>query len=367
MARLKRRKDGRIRKKITVDGVNYYIYGRTADELREKEEQKRIAIRDGLVQRKDPTLNQYYEHWINAQTHVKPATIRSGNCAYRSCAKQYIPSAQKTLGEIRLRDITAEDVRVMQNGLKRTCKNRTINDYTYHLSHILKDAVMERRIPFNPCQTVKALKDEDAPARETIHRALSESEQETFFKAARESYYYNAFCLMINTGMRSGEIGALKAKDIHDGFIHVATSLTRTEAGKRVLGTDAKTIASERRIPLNRAISDIIQSQKEQNATCFGNVVGIDDTLFKAPRGGLLVESNINREIRRICKRTEIELFTSHAFRATFATRCIEQEMPPKVLQEILGHKDFRMTMNLYTHVMDETKTSALMNIYIAT
>ena len=50
MARLKRRKDGRIRKKITVDGVSYYVYGRTMDELREKEEKKRTEIREILRQ-----------------------------------------------------------------------------------------------------------------------------------------------------------------------------------------------------------------------------------------------------------------------------------------------------------------------------
>ena len=48
--------------------------------------------------------------------------------------------------------------------------------------------------------------------------------------------------------------------------------------------------------------------------------------------------------------------FTAHALRDTFATRCVESGMQPKVLQEIMGHTNISMTMNLYAHAMDESK-----------
>ena len=74
----------------------------------------------------------------------------------------------------------------------------------------------------------------------------------------------------------------------------------------------------------------------------------------------------INREIGRICKRTGIEKFQLHALRATFATRCIESGMNPRTLQEILGHADFGLTMNLYGHVVDDTKRKAMQELSIA-
>ena len=43
-----------------------------------------------------------------------------------------------------------------------------------------------------------------------------------------------------------------------------------------------------------------------------------------------------------------------HCLRHTFATRCIEMGIKPKVLQTILGHSDFMLTMNLYVHTTDE-------------
>ena len=68
----------------------------------------------------------------------------------------------------------------------------------------------------------------------------------------------------------------------------------------------------------------------------------------------------VDREIKRVCKRTGIEHFTCHAFRDTFATRAIEQGVAPRTLQELLGHSDFSLTMNLYGHVLDDTKEKAM-------
>ncbi|MCF0229463.1 MAG: tyrosine-type recombinase/integrase [Parasporobacterium sp.] len=68
----------------------------------------------------------------------------------------------------------------------------------------------------------------------------------------------------------------------------------------------------------------------------------------------------------RICKDAGIERFTCHAFRATFATRFIEQRPHDyKVLQEILGHANIKITLNLYTHVMKDSKVRAMEDLVI--
>ena len=78
----------------------------------------------------------------------------------------------------------------------------------------------------------------------------------------------------------------------------------------------------------------------------------------------------LNREIDRILKRLEaqgiiIEHFTMHAFRDTFATRAIENNMNPRMLQSILGHKDYGMTMNLYCHTLPETLIEEMNKVVI--
>ncbi len=95
-------------------------------------------------------------------------------------------------------------------------------------------------------------------------------------------------------------------------------------------------------------------------------IVSMNSTIFKAPERGLLMATPADREISRICKRTGIEKFTAHAFRATFATRCIEQGIDPRTLQELLGHADYKITMNLYGHVTDNTLETAMNAVNIA-
>ena len=61
----------------------------------------------------------------------------------------------------------------------------------------------------------------------------------------------------------------------------------------------------------------------------------------------------------------QIEPFTSHALRATFATRAIEQGMQPQTLKTILGHSSLKMTMDLYAHVLPNTKQEEMAKVEI--
>ena len=166
--------------------------------------------------------------------------------------------------------------------------------------------------------------------------------------------------------MRIGEIGALKSSDIKKDMIHVQRTVTRTELGNYVIGESAKTKAGRRSIPIGEQLKDVIKEQQRLNKDIDGKVASKDDLVFKASERGILVASPIDRDIKKICKLINIEPFTMHAFRATFATRAIESGMNPKTLQEILGHSNFNITMSLYGHCLDDTKKQEMNNINIS-
>ena len=59
--------------------------------------------------------------------------------------------------------------------------------------------------------------------------------------------------------------------------------------------------------------------------------------------------------LKKITKAAGLEPITFHALRHTFATRMLEAEVNPKVVQEVLGHADVTLTLNTYSHVVGTT------------
>ena len=67
-------------------------------------------------------------------------------------------------------------------------------------------------------------------------------------------------------------------------------------------------------------------------------------------------KSENNKILKKLCDKAGIKKFSMHTLRHTFATRCIESGMKPKTLQNILGHANISMTMDLYVHVTEDEK-----------
>lgn len=370
MARQKKRADSRLQRSFIYDGKRYYVYGRTAQELNEKEAQKRRELEENTQERENPTLFVYYERFTqHRRGKIKEATIRIQAYQFRDCADVSIDANGKTLGNTQIRDIKPYDIQHVQQVLSQTSRTtETVNNCMDHLSHVFNAAVKDETIDRNPCRCLERIKRTEKPARETIHRALTEEETKAFFAEAKDSYYYNAFVVMIKTGIRIGELGALGVTDVDtkNRTIHITKTITRDEVGGYLIGSTPKTDAGNREIPgVDPEAIACVQDQRRLNRDIFGG--RIEKTIFRSPEGALLREYTVNREIKRICKRAGIERFTCHAFRATFATRFIEQRPQDyKVLSEILGHSNTKITLDLYTHVMKDKKVTAMNDIYIA-
>ena len=368
MAKKKTSKD-RIKGSFVYEGKRYYFSAYSKAELKQAEHKKRLEVETGAKDRENPTLNKYYERFTeHRRKKVKESTIRCQSFQFQNCADVIIDKTGRTLGEMHIQDIKPYDIQTVQAALEKSPRTtETVNNCMAHLSHVFNAAVKDETIEKNPCKCIENLKRTEKPARETIHRALTEAETQAFFEGAKDSYYLNAFRLMIQTGVRVGEMAAISAFDV-DGkemMLHINKTVTKDEIGAYTVGNTPKTDAGNRDIPMTEQVMETIKAQKKLNRLVFGNVVF--DTVFRSPEGALLREYQVNREIMRICKRTGIEKFTCHAFRATFATRFIEQRPQDyKVLSEILGHSNIKITLNLYTHVMKDSKIAAMNAVEIA-
>lgn len=367
MARLKKSKNGYIRKTFTFEGHRYSVYGKDNNELLQKYADKLKELQEGEKKLQNPTLNGYYETFTDIRRNqIRESTLRGQLYQFKGIAA-VVMANNKPFGEMHIKDIKKVHIEeVRQKMLDQGKTPEYLNNCFFHLNHVFAVALDDEVIEKNPCKALKKLKREAKPISETKHRALSEAEAAAFIREAeaRNSFYVNVFKIMLFTGMRVGEVGALYVTDIDKEFIHVRRTVTRDEVGNYLVGEDTKTYSGKRGIPITPEIMKVIRDQKELNNMVFG--LGWTGNLFQSSEGGILREYTVNREIKRVCKAIDLEYFTCHGFRVTFATRFIEQRPQDfKILSEIMGHKDIKITLNIYTKVMTESKVEAMNNLKI--
>ena len=114
---------------------------------------------------------------------------------------------------------------------------------------------------------------------------------------------------------------------------------------------------------------DILKRQEKRYKESKGNVTKInnDDFVFSV-MGEPISRKRITHEIGVMLENMENDgvkfpYFTLHTTRHTFATRCIESGMNPQVLKVILGHATLSMTMDLYSHVLPDTKAEQMAKV----
>lgn len=114
-----------------------------------------------------------------------------------------------------------------------------------------------------------------------------------------------------------------------------------------------KTKTGIRQVPINEAVKPIITQILNEY------VPTEDGMLFHTSTGTLVASNTTNTEFQKIMKKYNIKDnnlkgdLSQHSLRHTYATRCIEGNMPPKVLQILLGHADIRITLDTYSNVFE--------------
>ena len=176
--------------------------------------------------------------------------------------------------------------------------------------------------------------------------------------------YKIVLLIAIFTGMRIGEILALKKADIDldKKVISIKRTLTKNKDDKIIIGDSTKTYSGMRTIPIPENIFNNIElACKSTNDLLFTNL------------GKLISPSTINSSFKRICTNCKIRLVeksdekfesdvNTHMLRHTYATRCIESGMTAIVLSKLLGHKDVDVTLNTYTTVFNKYKQEEVNN-----
>lgn len=186
--------------------------------------------------------------------------------------------------------------------------------------------------------------------------ALTIEEQKAVVTALnkdKKEPYRTMLLLSLFTGARMGEICALDKDSVllDCSVINICRTTTRDDKDKTILGKTTKTYAGLRNIKLNSQVQNLMKNYLE-----YSFKENKYNLLFTDKYGELLTTNQVNSYYKRLIERFEISNVKNcnqHQLRHTYATRCIESGMPPKVLQHILGHADISTTLNTYCDVLN--------------
>ena len=294
----------------------------------------------------------------NVKVYRKRGTWQTYTDMYDSAIKDEI-------GRIQLQDLTLDIIEKMYKRIqkKRNYSKSTMVVISCIVHGSLAAAKKRKLIGENVAEGAEIPKKTKAK-KERI--ALTREQQTLFMEYAKDSYLYNLFAILLRTGLRNGEIRALKYSDIDrkNNVMHIRHTM-KTITGVGMVEDTPKTKTSIRDIPLTPDMIKYIEAQRH----FWGfKVTNINGYLFCDEKGDPLKEDTIKYEIRQVIKKIrqdgkEFPDITPHVFRHTFATRAIEEGMPPQVLKTIMGHSSLAITMDLYSHVMEDTKQKEMLSI----
>lgn len=396
------RPDGKYMFRYTdSDGVRQTVYSwrlvntdklpagkRNCEALRDIEKQILKDLDDDIrtLDANSITVNALFERFMEMRQDLKPTSRNNYRCLYRIHIQDVI--GHKTLRNVRYSAIQTLYVDMLQNNNLKYSTVEKINAILYQMFEI---AVKDNIIRLNPVNGVMKDVRRLFEAQKEKRHALSKEEQEALVEFVYRVRLYqrwsNLITVLLGTGMRIGEaLGltwddcdfvnnviiishALLYKDDEEGKYHYRISSTKTPAGMRT-------------IPMLPEVKDALLRQKEKNKQLRHptfTVDGYTGFIFLNNQGKVFTPGSFYTALQNITNAYNREefikalkehrqpsflpQFSAHILRHTFCTRFCENESDLKIIQDIMGHKNFRTTMDVYNEATSARKTASFKSL----
>lgn len=317
----------------------------------------------------DMTVTEWFEFWIS---HIVGDLAPNTKRNYR---ERYEYNVKPVIGKMRLTDVKPMHCKMVFNRMEASYASSTIRQA---YGTMFRAAVMNDMIQKHPMDGVRFTK----PVRATDDiKFLTRDEQRVFLETAKRSRNYNQYALILETGLRTGEMIGLTwdAIDFQNRTLTVNKTLEYRHKQHFWRAGPPKTQQSYRTIPLTdrayeilKEIKDKLPWQKEspllsqtleyidRRTGAISWLVMRDLVFINWRTGEPAKNSSYDTHLYKLCDEAGIEKFCMHALRHTYATRAIECGVQPKVLQKLLGHASIKTTMDRYVHVTSESLDQAV-------
>ncbi|MHB8597500.1 MAG: tyrosine-type recombinase/integrase [Ktedonobacteraceae bacterium] len=351
------RSNGRWVASISLEGrKRKTFYGKTRKEVQEKlrvalNEQKQGTLATGPQQ----TVKQYLEHWLEEvhKSSIRLSTYRP----YRIMLDRHVFPA---IGHIKLQKLTPQHIQTFYaHELKSGLAPKSVRNMHGLLHKALDNAVRWGLITRNVCDVVslpRKIRYEIVP--------LTQEQAQKLLESAKGHALEGLLTLGVTTGMRLGELLALRWQDIdfESQNLHIQRSVGYIPY-QGYIETEPKTAKSRRKVALPLFVCEALKLHRTRQLERRLKI-GADwrdrDLVFCNRNGDYLDPSHIRGRFHKLLRGANLPNVRFHDLRHSAATLLLSMGIHPKVVQEILGHSQISMTLDTYSHVLPSMQEEAM-------
>lgn len=314
------------------------------------------------------TLKEYILNWL--KTYKQPDLKSSSYDTLEKTVNTYIIP---NLGHIPLNQITSDDIQIYFNKISNNEKILSLSSIKKiydALNGCFKHALNKCDIVSNPMSLVKIpskfreIHKKDIKVFTEKEVALIQEELNRKYSNGTSVYLYGeAYIIMLNTGLRMGELLGLKWEDYDEDNkqIHVKRNIQvvkkrsvtgEAEQGYELKEQSTKTYSGIRTIDLNNNANEAIQHFKHKKVS--------SNYIVCNSKGNVLPPQQLERTFYRILKNVGLPKAGVHSLRHTFASTMFLHGVDVKTVSKILGHANVSITYNTYIHIIEKQKVDAV-------
>jgi integrase len=332
--------DGRIGWRQTIDGKTRELSAKTMPELKAKV--KKVA--DLPIITEKYKVVEWFDKWL--EVYVKPlkkaATYNQYNDLYRVHVKPVIGHRKMTT----IKPVDIQEVIAKMN--KAGYASKTMKETKGVMNRGFSRAFIEKIIAENPVHDI------EIPTKQAKERkTLTAQELVKIFESLKNSRWIWSVKLLLVTGLRRGELLALKWSDVD-----FANRRLTVDESNSLTGLGDTKSAKAHYVPLSDKATEYLNGQKQQlikenNPILFDDDLKATELIFPSENGTMLKPQSYYTMLSRAAKKVGIQA-SPHCLRHTFVYMTRET-LSLKELQSVLGHDESTTTLDIYGDMLSET------------